>query len=233
MNGELAQCLAIATHVTMWLADLSEGRSRSDDLPGIPQFADLVAFDSVAGIESWVERLAEDGVDRLWFAVAGLGIAERPAELPAPVSAAFVGGVPVGLLSTGPAGSRLWQAQWSAATRVADGAQILVANYLSEPTSIGPVQVSVDAATRELEHALRRAAQFADRQQLPTWARVFTEAGRYPAPDGSREDGVLGWPGWRWQAGCSGAWGRGTTSGSPTAVCSRSTNRSAWSCSRR
>ncbi|WP_432990416.1 hypothetical protein [Dactylosporangium sp. CA-233914] len=187
MNGELAQCLAIATHVTMWLADSSGGRSPSDDLPSLPQFADLVAFDSVAGIETWVERLAEDGVDRLWFAVAGLGITDRPAGLVAPVSAAFVGGVPVGLLSTGPAGGRLWQAQWSAGTRVADGAEILVANYVSEPVSIGPVRVGMDAATQEFDQALRRAAQFADRQQLPTWARVFAAAGRHPARDGSRQ----------------------------------------------
>ncbi|WP_432825985.1 hypothetical protein [Dactylosporangium sp. CA-092794] len=183
MNGELAQCLAIASHVSMWLADPSGGRSGSDDLSSLPQFADMVAFDSVVGFETWAERLAGDGVDRLWFAVAGPGIADGPAGLPAPVSAAFMGGVPAGLLSTGPAGSRLWQAQWSAGTRVADGAEILVVNYISEPVAIRPVRPGMDAATQALDQTLRRAAQFADRQQLPAWARVFTAADHQPARD--------------------------------------------------
>ena len=174
MNGELAQCLAIATHVTMSLTD----SSRSDELLSLPQFADMVAFDSVVGIEAWVERLADDGVDRLWLSVAD--VAEG---LPGPVSAAFVGGVPVGLLSTGSAGGRRWQAQWSGGTRVADGAEIVVANYLSEPVSFGPERVGVDAATEALDEALRRAGQFAGRQELPTWARVFADAHQQPAPD--------------------------------------------------
>jgi hypothetical protein len=196
VTGELAQCLTIATHVTMWLADASGGEPPSDDLLGLPQFADLVAFDSVAGLEAWVERLGDDGVDRLWFAAAGLGMAERPGGLAAPVSAGFMGGVPVGLLSAGSAGSRLWEAQWSAGTRVADGAQILIANYLSEPVSTKPERVGTDVATHDLDRALRRAGEFADRQQLPDWARVFAAARQQRAGDGTpyRDLFPASWP---------------------------------------
>jgi len=188
MNAELAQSLAIATHATMWLAD-SPGRDPgSGGLPSLPGFADLIAFDSVAGVEAWVERLADDGVDRLWFAVAGLGTDDRPADHLTPAVAGFLGGVPVGLLSTGSASSHVWQVRWSTATLAADGTEVLVANYLSQPASTGPAQVSTGTATEELDRALRRATQFAEQQQLSTWARVFAEARQQPERDGSPQD---------------------------------------------
>ncbi|MEV4759347.1 hypothetical protein AB0J86_30225 [Micromonospora sp. NPDC049559] len=189
MNGELAQCLAIATHVTMGLAQSRGGLSRADGLLGLPQFADLVAFDSVVGVEAWVDRLADDGVDRLWFAVADLGAADWPGGLPAPASAGFVGGVPIGLLGTGSAGSRLWKSQWSAGARVADGAQILIANYVSQPRPVVPARVGMGTASHELDQALEKATEFAVRQQLPTWARVFAEARRQPARDATPRAG--------------------------------------------
>jgi hypothetical protein len=178
MNSELAQSLAIATHVTMCLADSRDGHTPPADQPSFPEFADLVAFDSVVGAEAWAQRLAGDGVDRLWLAVS------RPAEFITPVGAAFLGGLPVGLLSTGTAGSHLWQPQWSTATRAADGADILVVNYLSEPAPVEPSRIGIEAATRELDAVLRRATDFADREDLPNWAQVFTRARQQPAPDG-------------------------------------------------
>ncbi len=150
----------------------------------MPAFADLVAFDSVAGTGPWVDRLAGDGVDRLWLAVTDPGPTARAGGLTAPVSAAFVGGVPVGLLGTGRAGNLLWQAQWSVGSRVADGARIVVANYVSQPVPTGPARVGVAEAVRELDEALSRAVEFADRQQLPTWARVFAAARQRPARNG-------------------------------------------------
>jgi hypothetical protein len=191
VNGELAQCLAIATYATEWLADSRRSGSGRGGSLRVPLFVDLVAFDSVAGVDTWVERLAEVKVERLWLAVPGIGMAERPGELEPHLGAAFVGGVPVGLLSTGPAGNRLWQAHWQVGARVSDGAQIAIANYESQPVSVGPARVGVGAAADELDRVLRRAAEFAGRQQLPQWARVFADARQRwarnrsarPAPD--------------------------------------------------
>lgn len=184
MNGELAQSLAIATHVTAWLAESRGARSRPGESPGVPSFVDIVAFDSVAGVDAWVERLAQTKVNRLWLAVAGLGMAGTPGGLDPHLSAAFAGGVPVGLLSTGPAGNRLWQAHWQVGARVPDGAQIAVANYESQPASGGPARIGVGAAADELDRTLLRAVGFAGRQQLPRWARVFADARRHSAGEG-------------------------------------------------
>lgn len=186
MNGELAQSLAIATHVTMWLAG-----SRDERL-SVPEFADMVAFDSVVGVDAWGERLAGDGVERLWLAAAGLGIAEWPTELAGPMGAGFVGGVPVGVLSTGPAGGQLWRGQWSGGTRVADGAQILLANYLPEPAKVEPARVEVGTAIQELDAVLRRAERFAEGRELPGWARVFARARR--SPEGEARLFPASWP---------------------------------------
>jgi hypothetical protein len=166
--------MAIAAFGTMWLAG-SRG-----DLQRLPQLADLVAFDSVAGIEPWLERLAADGVERLWLAVPGLGITGSPYGPVAPVSAGFLGGLPAGLVSAGTAGRHRWRGQWSPATRAGDGAQILVVNYLSEPVTVAPARIGTGEARAGLDEALDRAARFADRQQLPEWARLFAEARRPP-----------------------------------------------------
>jgi hypothetical protein len=93
--------------------------------------------------------------------------------------------VPVGLLSTGPAGNRLWRGQWQFGTRVSDGAQIVIANYVSDPVPVGPARIGVDAAAGELDRMLGRAAEFADRQQVPEWAARFTDARRHWAGEGS------------------------------------------------
>jgi hypothetical protein len=185
MNGELAQTLAIATHATMWLAD---ARTRGSGVSGslsFPSFVDMIAFDSVVDVDGWAQRLAGDGVDRLWLAVPGLGLAQAPDGLEPHRSAAFMGGTPVALLSTGSAGNRLWQGHWQLGTRVTDGAQIVIANYESEPVSAGPVRLDVDVAADELDRMLGRAAEFAERQELPHWASNFTEARRRWEGDGS------------------------------------------------
>jgi hypothetical protein len=185
MNGELAQCLAIATHGSVWLADSRRAPSGPGGPLVVPLFVDLLAFDSVAGVDAWALRLADAGVGRLWLAVAGSGMPGEPGG-PAPhLSAAFVGGVPVGLLSTGPAGNRLWRGYWQLGRRVADGAQIMFANYESQPVPDGPARVGVGAAAEELDRMLRRAGEFAERQRLPHWAGVFADARRHWAQDGT------------------------------------------------
>jgi hypothetical protein len=189
MNGELAQSLALATHVTMWLTESRGARSRPGESPGVPSFVDLVAFDSVAGVDAWVERLVHLGVKRLWLAVPGLGMAESPGGLDPHLSAAFAGGLPVGLLSTGTAGNRLWRAHWQVGARVPDGAQIAIANYESAPVSAGPARPGVGAAADGLDRTLLRAAEFAGRQQLPRWAKLFADARRRRARNESARSG--------------------------------------------
>jgi hypothetical protein len=187
MNGELAQCLAIATHATAWLADSRRARSGLGGSLSFPLLVDMVAFDSVADVDAWAQRLVADGVERLWLAVPGPGTAEELGSLAPHLSAGFAGGVPVGLLSTGSAGNRLWQGHWQFGTRVADGAQIVIANYQSDPVSVGPVRIAVGVAADELHRMLGRAAEFADRQQLPDWARRFTDArGRWEREGSAR-----------------------------------------------
>ncbi|MBO0871125.1 MAG: hypothetical protein J2P15_21445, partial [Micromonosporaceae bacterium] len=183
MDSTLAQSIAVATHTTMWLAESRAAAAGSQVAPAeggaplrIPELVDVLAFDSVVGVEPWAQRLAEDGVDRVWLAVPRLGIAERSDGLPAHIAGAFLGGTPVGLLTTGRAGNQLWHGQLQFGERVVDHAQVVVAHYRSEPVSVGPARLSAGTVAAELDRILARAAAFAEGQQLLDWARRFTDA---------------------------------------------------------
>lgn len=174
MNGELAQCFALATHTSARLRGL-----RGADWLGTShttfQYVGTVSFDGADGLDEWVRRVEADAVDRVWLAVPSLDPEERREGPPASVRAAFAGGVLGGLLATGTGGSRLWQADWHVGDREAPESRIWVVRYQSRPVAIEPQRPDVFDTAHTLDQTLERAARFSERQGLH-WGTLFTRA---------------------------------------------------------
>jgi hypothetical protein len=94
------------------------------------------------------------------------------------VAVAFAGGLEAGLLSTGPAGGQLWQAHLTVPARVAADGRIWSESFLSRPSSLAPRVPDAGGAAGDLDGALKRAAAFADEQDLASWAELFRRARR-------------------------------------------------------
>lgn len=174
----------------MCLAGGQEVIDEDSEAPTALRLVDLIAFDSVAGVDVWVQRLADEGVDRVWLAPDP---ADRGGGLAAHVASAFVGGTPAGLLTVGQTGSYLWRARWQPGQRVEPPGPIWLANYQPEAVTLQPPRLALAAAATELDNTLQRAAEFAGRQDLTSWRELFTNArrqwsgtgdpGRVPFPD--------------------------------------------------
>lgn len=178
MNGELAQCCALAAHGSAWLAGPDAGPP--------PELADgnstfrsvrAATFAGAPGVGAWLGELAADGVDRIWLAV-------RPAE---PVDdgrlephrrAAFGAGLPAGLLTTGATGSQLWRATWSVGDQGARDRRSWDVAY--HPVAVGPdlprIASSVDHAAAVLDGVLERAIGFSRAHGLDPWPEHFAAA---------------------------------------------------------
>ncbi|HEX6685160.1 MAG TPA: hypothetical protein VF062_20385, partial [Candidatus Limnocylindrales bacterium] len=112
MNGELVQYFALATHATARLLD-PQTTTTATDLEASHaafQFTAAVTFDAAPGVDRWISQLAGTGADRVWLAVPDLNPQDGR-------GAAFAGGLRAGLLTTSPAGNRLWQATWQVGDR--------------------------------------------------------------------------------------------------------------------
>jgi hypothetical protein len=82
------------------------------------------------------------------------------------------------MLTTGPGGGRYWQAHLAVGARVAADGRIWSVSYVSQPFPAPPQVPGVGGAAAELDGALGRAADFADVQDLGSWAELFRRARR-------------------------------------------------------
>ncbi|WP_225728212.1 MULTISPECIES: hypothetical protein [unclassified Nocardia] len=177
MNGELARCMTLATHATAWLRRRQTSPAGFELPHSTMQFVDSIIFDDVAGVDGWMRRLVADGVDRVWLAVPDLD-PQDDRGLAAHKAAAFAGGTQLGLLTTGAAGNRLWQARSQIGDRDAPDQRIWIVTYRSQPVSSGPLLPDLQEAARLLDQALQHAEEFASHNVLPPWDELFAEARR-------------------------------------------------------
>jgi hypothetical protein len=181
MNGELAQYFALTTHATAWLRDRHAAAATLEASHSTLQFVGAITFDGVPGVDSWLRHLADSGVDRAWFAVDSK---DGRGGLAAHHGAAFAGGLQAGLLTTGSAGHRLWQARWQVGDRDAPDRGIWAVAYRSHPVSFGPQRPDPGQAAQVLDQALQRAEEFSARHDLQPWDGVFAQARRQWSSNG-------------------------------------------------
>lgn len=177
MNGELAQYFALATHATAWLRDRQAATAGLETSHSALQFVGAITFDGVPGVDSWARQLADTSVDRVWLAVPSLDPNVRRDGLAAHHGAAFAGGLQAGLLTTGSAGNRLWQARWQVGDREASD-RIWAVAYQSHPVGFGPQLSDPAQAAQVLDQALQHAEEFSVRHELQPWDGVFAQARR-------------------------------------------------------
>ena len=173
MNGELAQYIALAAHGSAWLAGRNRAASsRLERDNSTFQFVQAVSFAGEDGVEGWLQRLAAQGVDRIWLAMPDL----RDGGGNAHQRVAFVGGMPAGLLTTSGAGNELWRAAWTVGNRGAPDHRIWRIDYQAVKVPFGPQRLDASDTATALFECLQRAQAFATQHALNPWREIFTKA---------------------------------------------------------
>jgi hypothetical protein len=181
VDGILAQYVALALHGSARLAGRAGSGSVFEDANSTFHFVSNVRFEgdgrAVDTVATWLDRLAERGVRRLWLAVpSGAGL--TAAEVAQWRDSRSFGGsssAAIGIWD----GTLLWQAGW----RTLGGdirsphRRPWAVSYRGEPASLEPDRTPVVRATMELTDALRAAVAFADNDAtLTAWVPRLTTA---------------------------------------------------------
>ncbi len=186
VNGELAQCVYLASHGSTWLAGGATG------LPSPDLGQESWAFQFVGSVEfqltvasgreyrastaaAWLGQLRDRRVARIWLVipdarpttVGGISVGEHQL-------AGFANAGRWSLLAAGRQQPEIWRASWTVHDRQAADRRIWAVRYEgSSVDRVMPQRPELHAAATQLSWALVAARDFAVRQDLGGWAEQF------------------------------------------------------------
>ena len=186
MNGILAQCIAIAHHGGVWLADpagdppeFTEGHSTFQYVSSVT-FAGP-GFDGV-GVTPWLRHLAAAGVTELGLILPNLDQPPPDGGSPWHVRAAYSAGLPVSLYAPAAGAGTAWLADWQADS----GPKPWRVTYRGTASEVQLDRPPVAEAKVALVDALLAGTEFARTHRMEPWDMTF-EAARITGLSGNPE----------------------------------------------
>jgi hypothetical protein len=186
VNGELAQCVYLASHGSSWLA------SRDPGLPPPDLGQESWAFQFVGALEfeltgspgrearastaaDWLSQLRDRRVARIWLVIPeARQVAVGTTAVGEHALAGFANAGRWSLLAAGRQQPEIWRAGWTVGDRGAADRRIWSVRYEGACVDrVMPQRPELGVAEMQLNWALVEARDFAAKQGLTDWASLF------------------------------------------------------------